>query len=62
MKSYLKMHDKLPLRLIFFRDGVSEGQFSQVCLEELAQIKSTHPSLEVTFPFDVSSLRGCRQL
>ncbi|KAF7968418.1 hypothetical protein HWV62_30621 [Athelia sp. TMB] len=46
MKSYLKMHDKLPLRLIFFRDGVSEGQFSQVCLEEVTQIKKVVDSFK----------------
>lgn len=35
-----------PLRIIFYRDGVSEGQFSQVLLHEMTAIRKACASLE----------------
>ncbi|KDQ20590.1 hypothetical protein BOTBODRAFT_169326 [Botryobasidium botryosum FD-172 SS1] len=37
--SYYRTSGMLPRRIIFFRDGVSEGQFKQVVAHELPQIK-----------------------
>ena len=36
---YLRKNGKLPKRILFFRDGVSEGQFSTVTKEELPKIR-----------------------
>lgn len=38
MDSFLAVNKALPMQLIFFRDGVSEGQFSEVCQRELGVI------------------------
>ncbi|XP_057838348.2 protein argonaute 2 isoform X2 [Cryptomeria japonica] len=39
LDEYLKMNKKLPERIIFFRDGVSEGQFDIVLNQELVALK-----------------------
>jgi len=39
LNSYYRTSGMLPRRIIFFRDGVSEGQFKQVVAHELPQIK-----------------------
>lgn len=39
IKSYQAKSKKLPERIIFFRDGVSEGQFKIVVADELVKIK-----------------------
>lgn len=41
MDSFLAVNKALPMQLIFFRDGVSEGQFSEVCQRELGVIDRT---------------------
>ncbi|THD24360.1 Eukaryotic translation initiation factor 2c [Fasciola hepatica] len=38
-------NDRLPTRLIFYRDGVSEGQFENVLVEELASIQKACSNL-----------------
>ena len=38
--NYRKVTGKLPDRVIFYRDGVSEGQFDQVARHEIAALKS----------------------
>ena len=40
--NYRKVTGKLPDRVIFYRDGVSEGQFDQVARHEIAALKSEH--------------------
>jgi len=52
MMKFSRMTKQKPARVIFFRDGVSEGQFDQVCNEEIpalkramAQIPGTKPTL-----------------
>ncbi|KAK3126589.1 hypothetical protein QOZ80_7AG0559000 [Eleusine coracana subsp. coracana] len=42
---YQKTHEK-PLRIIFYRDGVSEGQFSHVLLHEVNAIRKACASIE----------------
>ncbi|GAU45969.1 hypothetical protein TSUD_194170, partial [Trifolium subterraneum] len=44
--SFQKATGKKPLRIIFYRDGVSEGQFYQVLLFELDAIRKACASLE----------------
>lgn len=39
IKNYYRMSKRQPARLLFFRDGVSEGQFDEVCRREIAAIK-----------------------
>jgi eukaryotic translation initiation factor 2C len=41
----LKNQNKLPANIIFYRDGVSEGQFDQVLSIELPQIKEAFKKL-----------------
>lgn len=43
-----------PQRLIFFRDGVSNGQFSEVCFTELKAIFKAWRQLEAKDPLQVS--------
>lgn len=40
LEYYFKRNKKLPSHVLFYRDGVSESQFSQVIEKELSQIKS----------------------
>ncbi|XP_004508550.1 protein argonaute PNH1-like [Cicer arietinum] len=47
--SFQKATGKKPLRIIFYRDGVSEGQFYQVLLHELDAIRKACASLEPSY-------------
>ncbi|KAJ4845702.1 Protein argonaute PNH1 [Turnera subulata] len=47
--SFKKATGQKPLRIIFYRDGVSEGQFYQVLLYELDAIRKACASLEPTY-------------
>ncbi|CAL5209616.1 unnamed protein product [Lathyrus oleraceus] len=47
--SYRKATGQKPLRIIFYRDGVSEGQFYQVLLYELDAIRKACASLEPNY-------------
>ena len=40
LKNFQKQTGKAPERVIFYRDGVSEGQFDQVARHEIAALKS----------------------
>ncbi|KAJ3670135.1 hypothetical protein LUZ60_010459 [Juncus effusus] len=44
--AYLKATNVKPSRIIFYRDGVSEGQFAQVLLHEIDSIRKACQSLE----------------
>ncbi|KAJ1288086.1 hypothetical protein BS78_02G062500 [Paspalum vaginatum] len=46
---YKRNNKKKPSRIIFYRDGVSEGQFSQVLLHEMYQIRKACTSLEANY-------------
>lgn len=60
--SFRKATGQKPLRIIFYRDGVSEGQFYQVLLYELDAIRKACASLEpnyqppVTFIIDKNDI------
>ncbi|KAK7388752.1 hypothetical protein VNO78_23579 [Psophocarpus tetragonolobus] len=47
--SFKKATGQKPLRIIFYRDGVSEGQFYQVLLYELDAIRKACASLEPSY-------------
>ncbi|XP_021275957.1 protein argonaute PNH1-like isoform X2 [Herrania umbratica] len=47
--AFKKATGQKPLRIIFYRDGVSEGQFYQVLLYELDAIRKACASLESTY-------------
>ncbi|KZV34777.1 protein argonaute 1A-like [Dorcoceras hygrometricum] len=47
--SFRRATGQKPLRIIFYRDGVSEGQFYQVLLYELDAIRKACASLEPTY-------------
>ncbi|PWA60381.1 Argonaute/Dicer protein, PAZ [Artemisia annua] len=47
--SFEKATGKKPLRIIFYRDGVSDGQFYQVLLYELDAIRKACASLEANY-------------
>ncbi|XP_031269949.1 protein argonaute PNH1-like [Pistacia vera] len=47
--SFKKATGQKPLRIIFYRDGVSEGQFYQVLLYELDAIRKACASLEASY-------------
>lgn len=40
LRNFQKQTGKAPERVIFYRDGVSEGQFDQVARHEIAALKS----------------------
>ncbi|KAK3033545.1 hypothetical protein RJ639_034006, partial [Escallonia herrerae] len=44
--AFRKATSRKPLRIIFYRDGVSEGQFNQVLLHEIDEIRRACVSLE----------------
>ncbi|KAL1191041.1 Protein argonaute 5 [Cardamine amara subsp. amara] len=44
--AYRRATGRIPERIIFFRDGVSEGQFSQVLLHEMTAIRKACNSLQ----------------
>lgn len=39
LKSFYRASGKKPVRLIFYRDGVSEGQFAEVQRFEITQVR-----------------------
>jgi len=45
IKKFVNMNKINPGRLIFYRDGVSEGQFDEVCRREIAALKSACEAL-----------------
>jgi eukaryotic translation initiation factor 2C len=50
---------KPPTRIIFYRDGVSEGQFDEVAREEITALKSTFDeALRCSQPADSSPSAG----
>ncbi|KAL4200140.1 hypothetical protein AMTRI_Chr03g54920 [Amborella trichopoda] len=49
LMSFKKATGQKPLRIIFYRDGVSEGQFYQVLLYELDAIRKACASLEPNY-------------
>lgn len=40
IKKYFKQTRNKPQRIVFYRDGVSEGQYAEVCRREIAALKS----------------------
>lgn len=40
LEQYRATSRRLPKRIVFFRDGVSEGQFNAVVMDELPQIRA----------------------
>ncbi|XP_031123112.1 protein argonaute 5-like [Ipomoea triloba] len=46
---FRKSTGRKPERIVFYRDGVSEGQFSQVLLEEMDAIRKACNSLEANY-------------
>ncbi|KAK2980073.1 hypothetical protein RJ640_028802 [Escallonia rubra] len=47
--AFRKATSRKPLRIIFYRDGVSEGQFNQVLLHEIDDIRRACVSLEENY-------------
>ncbi|ORY67956.1 Piwi domain-domain-containing protein [Leucosporidium creatinivorum] len=54
LKQFHKSVKVKPQRLIFFRDGVSEGQFSQVMDQEVNAIRIACQSLEATYKPEIT--------
>ncbi|XP_042420508.1 protein argonaute 10-like isoform X2 [Zingiber officinale] len=46
LKGFYKSTNEKPKRIIFYRDGVGEGQFNQVLLSEVAAIRLACTSIE----------------
>ena len=40
LKKYYKKNKRKPERIVFYRDGVSEGQYGEVCKKEIRALKS----------------------
>ena len=40
LKKYYKKNKRKPERIVFYRDGVSEGQYAEVCKKEVRALKS----------------------
>lgn len=55
LRQYYKKNAKLPKHIIYYRDGVSEGQFSQVLKYEIEKMKEC---FEVYLPTKLPSLKG----
>ncbi|SCV71313.1 BQ2448_2901 [Microbotryum intermedium] len=49
LRQFHSMNRVPPARLIFYRDGVSEGQFAQVLSSEVAQIRSACQKIDPTY-------------
>ena len=45
LESWVKTHRKVPANVFYFRDGVSEGQFSQVMSREYTEMKQVFKSV-----------------
>ncbi|UYV61027.1 AGO3 [Cordylochernes scorpioides] len=53
LKAYYKTNSQRPQSILFFRDGVSEGQFQEVLRDELSEIKRACADLsKVTDPYN----------
>lgn len=44
IKKFFKKTKRKPERIIFYRDGVSEGQYAEVCRKEIRALKRKSPS------------------
>lgn len=52
LTNFFKEHKgNVPQRIIFYRDGVSEGEFETVAEREVEAVKSKHPSCHYDFSF-----------
>ena len=57
LQSYQKNNSKLPKRLIFYRDGVGEGQLEEVRENEIKAIKNVVGDMDIKLTFIVVSKR-----
>ena len=57
LKAYQKANGKLPSRLIFYRDGVGEGQLEEVRENEIKAIKNAIGKMDIKLTFLVVSKR-----
>lgn len=46
LKKYYKKNKRKPERIVFYRDGVSEGQYGEVCKKEVRALKKAFASIE----------------
>lgn len=49
LNGFKALHKKLPSRILYFRDGVSEGQFKQLLNTELTALKSACRKVEINY-------------
>ncbi|RPA82332.1 Piwi-domain-containing protein [Ascobolus immersus RN42] len=49
LRSYRFHTNAIPERIMYFRDGVSEGQYAQIIAEELRDLKAACKTLEDTY-------------
>jgi len=49
IKGYFKGTGQKPARILFFRDGVSEGQFGEVAVREIAALKKACQTIDSTY-------------
>jgi eukaryotic translation initiation factor 2C len=49
MKKFYKNSNKKPARIIFYRDGVSEGQFAEVSVREILAVKRACAKIDASY-------------
>lgn len=49
IKKYYKSTKRKPERIVFYRDGVSEGQYPAVCRDEIAKLKKACLSIDPSY-------------
>lgn len=49
LRAYFKSNKRFPSRLVFFRDGISEGQFDKVLNHEMNEIRAAWAELKQNY-------------
>ena len=62
VERFQKVNKIRPQRILFYRDGVSEGRFQQVLKFELAQIKAGAEEIDPAYAPTITMILGFRNV
>lgn len=62
LEAFKKNNGSFPTRIIFYRDGVGEGQVQGVCVPEIEQIKQSYSNLGIADKTNMMYINTCKRV